>query len=192
MAAATLVTFADAASFQASLQSGSHLESFDGLGFGDLETPTLSFSSGSFSFQATTGTGNLAGYTEAPLSKYLTTLDLTSLTIAFDGGAPTAVGGFLFGSTFEDEFLTSSFTVDLSDGTSFQFDSDTLETTAYLGFLTDSTEPFEWLRISTASNGAYVSLDNVVVGHAVIPEPSTYALGAGLLALGFALWRRRR
>jgi MYXO-CTERM domain-containing protein len=26
----------------------------------------------------------------------------------------------------------------------------------------------------------------------VIPEPSTYAAGAGLAALGLAVWRRRR
>ena len=191
--AATIGTFADAAAFRATLQSGASLESFAAVPYGDLKSPTLSLSSGAYSFQFIAGTGNLAVYNEAliPSSKYLTTLDLTSLKIVFDGGAPTAVGGFLFGSTFEDEYLPASFTVDLSDGSSFPVVSADLATTPYLGFWTDSTDPFEWLTISTNTIGAYVSLDNVSAGQAVIPEPSTFALGAGVLALGFAIWRRR-
>ena len=47
------------------------------------------------------------------------------------------------------------------------------------------------LRIlhTAASSGGISALD---VGGGAIPEPSTYALGAGLAALGLAVWRRRR
>ena len=47
------------------------------------------------------------------------------------------------------------------------------------------------LRIlhTAASSGGLSALD---VGGGAIPEPSTYALGAGLAALGLAVWRRRR
>jgi MYXO-CTERM domain-containing protein len=47
------------------------------------------------------------------------------------------------------------------------------------------------LRIlhTAASSGGLSALD---VGGGAIPEPSTYALGAGLAALGLAWWRRRR
>ena len=46
------------------------------------------------------------------------------------------------------------------------------------------------LRIlHTAASGGLSALE---VGGGAIPEPSTYALGAGLAALGMAWWRRRR
>ena len=47
------------------------------------------------------------------------------------------------------------------------------------------------LRIlhTAASSGGLSAQD---VGGGAIPEPSTYALGAGLAALGLAVWRRRR
>jgi hypothetical protein len=46
------------------------------------------------------------------------------------------------------------------------------------------------LRIlHTAASGGLSALE---VGGGAVPEPSTYALGAGLAALGLAWWRRRR
>jgi MYXO-CTERM domain-containing protein len=73
-----------------------------------------------------------------------------------------------------------------------------------------STYSFDAFAIlSVSSSGSNFALDNFRVSHAVgssssgvsafdlggptvIPEPSTYAAGAGLAALGLAVWRRRR
>lgn len=45
-----------------------------------------------------------------------------------------------------------------------------------------------WEQRGTGNNGSYVAVDDLTV----VPEPSTYALGLGLLCLGFVLVRRRR
>lgn len=193
--ALTAEHFIDAAAFQAWLQSSGAPVTFEDLGFGDLGSSLLTFSSGAYLFEASTGTGNLAGYSGAVDSSYLTTVETTSLTLTFTGEAPTAVGGYFFGSTIDDRFCAGTYTVGLSDGSTYSFD--TFETTAldqmpYRGFTTDAAHPFKWLTLSTTTEGAYVGVDNFTAGQAVIPEPSTYGLFAGGLMLGFALWRRRQ
>lgn len=56
---------------------------------------------------------------------------------------------------------------------------------------TDAVFQFDMLAFHVNSNVATAfTLDNVAVS--VIPEPSTYAALAGLLALGFVAWRRRQ
>lgn len=51
------------------------------------------------------------------------------------------------------------------------------------------------LQISVGQSGVWVTddlFDVDAVTWSAIPEPSTYAIGAGLGALGLVFWRRRR
>lgn len=49
----------------------------------------------------------------------------------------------------------------------------------------------QWAQTNTGISADYFSFDNVTLTAAAVPEPSTYAMLAGVLALGFAAWRRR-
>ena len=49
------------------------------------------------------------------------------------------------------------------------------------------------MRLSATSvSGGTLSLDNVGFSAAVVPEPSTYAAIFGVIAIAFAIARRRR
>lgn len=107
-----------------------------------------------------------------------------------------------------------SYTVSRDAGSALTFAFSLTDGTFNFGnsFLVNSptTYAFDAFAIlSVSSNGSNFALDNFRVTHAVgssssgvsafdlggptvIPEPSTYAAGAGLAALGLAFWRRRR
>lgn len=190
--ALTAEHFIDAAAFQAWLQSSGTPVTFEDLGYGDLGSSLLTFSSGAYLFEASTGTGNLAGYSGAVDSSYLTTVETTSLTLTFTGDAPTAVGGYFFGSSSDDTFVFGKFSILINDTSDYSFAITEGETTPYLGLTIDGVTPITRLVFSTTTEGAYVGVDDFTAGQAVIPEPSTYGLLAGGLMLGFALWRRRQ
>jgi hypothetical protein len=113
------------------------------------------------------------------------------LTLSFSGGVPTAVGGNFFPDpSWGSNLAGVSIALSLNDGTGYSFTSATGSDWRFVGFT--SNTPITSLTFSPPTNGNFASIDNIVVGHAAVPEPSTYALGAGVLALGFAVWRRRR
>ena len=61
-------------------------------------------------------------------------------------------------------------------------------------FTFDSTATFfQDQPVNYSFQSGYSSSINVSLPYAVaVPEPATYALGAGVFALGFAAWRRRK
>jgi MYXO-CTERM domain-containing protein len=84
--------------------------------------------------------------------------------------------------------LSSSYHVWIDD--TFKFASASLSTSGLLALDTPITSI--GFGAFTNSDGE-MFIDNMVVYAGAIPEPSTYALGAGILALAGALvWRRRR
>lgn len=188
----TAARYADSAAFQASLQPGSSVETFDSMGFGDTGTGSAFLGQGGYPFSAATDSGNLFFGFDALGSLYLSTTSPSVITFSLPNGGVSAIGGFFFGASIEDQFAAGDFVISLSDGTTYNLLSTDLGSTPYLGFLADIGVPFEWMRITSSTGGVYTGVDNVVVGQAVIPEASTYALCLGGLALGFVLWRRRR
>ncbi len=100
---------------------------------------------------------------------------------------------FTFAGSHQDS--TGTATVEFStDGVSYStIDTFNLTTadslfTSNLG--SDLTD-VAYVRLSLSGNAASL-IDNVAISGTVVPEPSTYAAIAGVLALGFAAYRRRR
>jgi hypothetical protein len=188
--AAIVTTFADAAAFQVTLESGSYLETFDSLT--NPPSNPLNLSSGGFAFTVS-GPNGLYSEIGGTGSRFLGLNNATdALTFTFTGGTPTAIGGNFFNTDMADNFTAGNVTLTLNDGTIYSFVSLNTGVSPFVGFTTDNANPITSLTIQSTSPSAWSSLDNLVVGRVAIPEPSTYALGAGVLALGFALWRRRR
>ena len=55
-----------------------------------------------------------------------------------------------------------------------------------------STTDFNALALYSDSGASRFAIDNVLITHTAVPEPSTYAACAGAAVLGLAFWRRRR
>lgn len=101
------------------------------------------------------------------------------LVIFYDSGG----AGALFGTLVADGVSPNSFT-----SAGFTTQTVTLSAHANNGVVSDITS----FGISGSGTGAAfrMSFDTITLSSAV-PEPSTYAIFAGVFALGFVAWRRR-
>ena len=107
----------------------------------------------------------------------------------------TSIGGFVSAAAADKTPVTISLTLGLDDG-SYLLES-SLWTTQYGGQqsgtiagLSDATvDNFRWVATNWIAGTDFVELDQIVVS--TVPEPSTYALLAGLLSLSAVMIRRR-
>ncbi len=180
--------------FNAAVKPGSYTESFDSLGDSDLLTPTKTFSSGGFSFTASTGAiftddNDLFGTDgPTPTDFQLSTTVPSNLTFTFPSGNVTAVGGDFTLTDDSFDVAADTFQLALGDGTTVTRTSGT--TTPFFGFT--STVPITSLTFvipsDATANDYFATVNNFTVG--AVPEPTSLALatvgGAGLLG------RRRR
>jgi hypothetical protein len=138
----------------------------------------------------------------------LSTTATGTYSIVGSGGGPSGQN-FQTGTSYR-----ATYTISRGDGTGLNFEfgvtgGNLVNFTNSFSIVAPSTYAFDAFAIlSVSTNGSDFALDNFRVTHAVgssssgfsalevgggaIPEPSTYALGAGLTALGLAWWRRRR
>ena len=181
--------------FNSAVGPGAYTESFDSLGDGDLGTQTKTFTSGGFSFTASTGAAlpddnDLFGVDGSTATDFLLSTTIPSdLTFTFPAGNVTAVGGDFALTDTSFNVAADTFQLTLADGTTVTRTSGS--DTAFVGFT--SSVPIASLTFVVPSdataNEYFATVNNLTVGTAV-PEPTSLALvavgGAGLLG------RRRR
>ncbi len=182
--------------FGTAVKSGSYTESFDSLGDSDLFTPTKTFTSGGFSFTASTGAAlpddnDLFGADGPTLNDFeLSTTVPSNLTFTFPSGNVTAVGGDF--TLLDDAFKAAAdtFQLTLSDGTTVTGTSGGA-TTPFFGFT--SATPITSLTFAVPADATpdlyFATVNNFTIG-AAVPEPTSLVLAA-VGAVGL-LGRRRR
>ncbi len=193
--AGTLYT--DLPSFLAQVQPGYYLETFDGIGTGDLLVTTLGFSSGGYSYSASAPSGlwGLPVPGGLPTDVVLSTKTAyDALLFTFTSGNVSAVGGYFFPTDFNGNLIPGDIVLTLSDGTVH-----TLTNGIPLFFLGFTTDPGVWITSLSVDAvdtpdplvSRWPTVNDLYVGTA-IPEPTTGALLAGGVLLLAALARRRK
>lgn len=185
------VVYSNQAVFSASVQSGFYSENFND-DLGQRTAPAFSFLRDGFGYTVTTApvfgneddvyrSGMIIGSFHSN----------TELILTFTSGSPTAIGGNFFLTNDTDSFVPGSITFTLSDGTNTTISP--ASASAFTGFIASTA--ITSLTFAISATGQFNSIDNLIVGRAIVPravpEPATYALLAGGL-MALALTKRRR
>lgn len=190
-------------------------------GMNGMERGTYTWNSGTGAFTAavivnTNGSWGLSD--DAPPSISITgdTMDIDGFTLARVTGGDAIVGAWAYGNTLTPGPTGTAVIVFLSNGVYFHAESENTAD-AMNGVNGMERGTYNWVSGSGAfssttlvdtnsgwglSDGAHdfimITGDTMDVGGytlyrvTAVPEPSTYAAIAGVLGLGFAVWRRRQ
>lgn len=189
--AAQAASFTSKAAFLANMEPGYYLEDFNGLpGYTYLGSP-VSFSGNGYSYDATNPGGV---YTTTPdIGGDIALAVLSSgqaITITFTGGTVTAVGGNLYGSDAFGGYTPGAMTVQLDNGESITISDP--DPASFAGFITSTPIVSLSLFPENFNSGYWPTLDNLIVGQAAVPAPSTFSLMAAgsfiLLGPACARW----
>ena len=187
-AQATITVYTSQTSFTAAL-SAPAVDTFDSITATYLTSPTTR-TAGAYSYRAT-ATGDFYVLNNAPGQNWLSTFSSVPVTLNNFTGGVRGVGGFFFGVDANDIVLpTRTITVVATDasGSTTQTVSNA-SASSFIGLL--SSGALTSLVISVSGTGAYVTMNDIVLGSAAaVPEPAAWALMAGGLA-ALALRRRR-
>jgi hypothetical protein len=113
-----------------------------------------------------------------------------ALTITFTSNNVTAIGGNFFLTDVNDNPITGTVTITLSDGTVESFT--TTSASDYRGFTSNTNTVITSLELSAPLAAQFNSIDNFTVGVAV-PEPASVALiTLAIAGIGTFYYRRRK
>ena len=193
--------YTNRAAFEAALQPGYYTETFDGAGTtGEVPSPQafIGGSTNQFAYSIATQTGTSLFYATDPTDATMTDLWLgafesdTSLVLTITTPNVMAIGGYFFLTSIVNTFpVEGTLTIGLNNGAMQSAGPLTTDTT-FIGFTT--TVPISSLVFTFTSavpTTAYATINDLIVGTTVIPEPSSLALVAVGMAFGGA-WSRLR
>jgi hypothetical protein len=197
MAVQAQVIFSDQAAFLAQVGSGYYLETFDEVPQFTVVPAPLAFSTGGFSYTASTEPILQDFFPAGPPGDTWLSTNAPSDDIVFDftSGNVTAVGGFFFRTDPAGEVATAgTVTLTLDNGTVYSVDAPSANT--FVGFTTSS--PILSLSVGVEPVGGFLedfaTANDLIVGVAV-PEPSMLVLaglGMGCVLTGCASLQRQR
>ena len=184
----TVIQFTDEAVFQAALTPGYYLENFNYAPWLTVEDPAIPNTSfgptNGWEYDISSPQGLSGQPTPAPDSGGAVAPynGGQTLTVAFTGPLPTAVGGTFWVTNVSGTFVPGGVvTIKIFSDATYTY-LDAVDYPAFSGFISNS--PITSMTISTAGNWA--SMDNLYVG---VPEPMTLGL---LVIGGLALLIRKR
>ncbi len=174
--------YTDSASFLAAIEPGYFFNNFTGVPTG--AQPSLSYSSGGFSYTISTAPGSVSGLYNG--TGFVSTDNATDMIqIDFTSGNVTAVGGNFWATDINFSTLAATVSINLSDGTSVSFNSNSVND--FRGFTSNVAITSMTIDAADIPVNAWATMDNLYVG--AVPAPGALAvLGLGGLVAG----RRRR
>lgn len=177
---ASAAVYTSAAGFNAHVAAGAYANDFSAVPNGNAAE--RDFAGNGYAYQVT-ATTNLVYAQGGALS---TSAGSASLVVSFTGAPVTAIGGNFFAT--DDAFAATSalVTISLSDGTSEEFAS--TSAADFRGFTSDVAISSLTFAAGFGNDDFFPTLDNLTVGTAVAPEPTSLAL----LALGVTSLAARR
>ena len=194
-APAGIITYTDRTAFLAAVAAGYYEEAFTGLAEGPLPSPQA-FAGGGFSYSVSASASTLWSTTIGG-DRFLGLADggtTTVLTLSSFGGSPTAVGGYFFFDNDAGAIQATSFgTLTATNGVDTVAVGVTAptSTTGFFGFISTSGALTSLSFVRDGGEIGWADVDDVIVGLADVPEPSTVSLTVLGLAAGFWLRRRR-
>lgn len=181
----------DVPTFVSNMLPDYYMEPFDWCVYGNYQqwtwdSPVVN----GYSYTMSTGPAG-ASYLWSNNGAMSTEYALDLLHVAFTGKPVTAVGGLLFGSDINGNWVPAGVTIDLSDGTHYVYNNTSPNN--FRGFITDV--PIVSMTIDCVDPGPpyyWSTVDNFYVG-TVIPEPSSILVWGLLATVGITVaWYRRR
>lgn len=182
--------YTDLASFNAAIGTTKYTETFSTLSDSGLGQ-SQSFSNGVYSYATTTTAMALLSFTLGS-DRYLTTSGRPTtmwsapITITFTSNNVTAIGGSFFYTSAFGYVTDGTVTLAFSDGTTKTFSGQSNST--FWGYTSDVV--LTSVTFTPDATHHFVSIDNLVVGSAAVPEPATLGM-LGLAMLGISNLRRK-
>ncbi len=196
-APAAIVQYTDPASFLAALnQPGAFFTDFSSLSPGDTGVISLFFSGGtpnvSLTIESRNADNTLDGNflwvaDDGDLDRALGVSDFNDNQLLIAAAGLYAIAGNWFLGDIGDNYLAGSVTLEFSDASTFDVDSDAFGN-SWRGYISDTPLTGLWVRPTDPDQtDGWVTVDNLT---AAVPEPSAALLG-GLAAIGTLLRRRK-
>jgi hypothetical protein len=194
-AQAAISVFTDQSLFLAALTS-TGVDTFENVSITGSTPSPLIRAAGTFGYTATTGSNTFFGAGSGSDHWLSTNAVTVNITFSSFTGGVSALGGFFFNTDNGGSFTAGDIFLNMTDSTSsLALTIVGATTTNFRGFVSDGTMTSFTVAPPPAvfPSGTWATVNNLVLGNVQsVPEPGTFALLGGGIALIGAMRRRVR